>query len=189
MLLSHRSALNEALYRQSFMDFTTVTRSMWILAMDGTFLLDNAAPLMTEMIFSNYAIEVVAGVFYILYMFLSAQLVMQTLLGMLVDVVVEVNSDSRTEMAVSLLKQELLQDLLGFADADGKISHEELMQVMSDDKSKAVLKKLGINIFFLYELQKILYTQHPNAKVPIDKVLELMLVCRGDQNVTVDTIA
>jgi hypothetical protein len=189
MLLRDRVVLNTNLYDQSFMDFSTVPKSMWILFMDGTLLLDNAAPLMTQLLFSTHWMEIIAGIAFVVYMCLSAQVIMQTLVGMLVDVVSSVNDDAKTEVASSLLKQELLEDLREFSGDDNRVSHSELMQVMASPKSRIVMKKLGINAFFLYELQKTMYSHNHNAKVPIKKILELMMVCRGDEQVTVDTMA
>lgn len=189
MVLRGDDDLNDRLYKQSFMNFESVPKSMWILLMDGTFLLDNAAPLMTQLLFSDDFMQVAGGVAFLLYMFISAQLIMQTLVGMLVEVVAQVNEESKTEMATSLLRQELLQDLLDFSGDDGLVSHDELMKLMSNTKSKALMKKLNINTFLLYELQKMLYGSFHGKDVPVKDVLELMLLCRGDEPVTVDAVA
>merc|ERR1740130_1225877 len=44
MLLKDEHEFNDRLYTQSNMNFATITNCMWILLMDGTLMLDNAAP-------------------------------------------------------------------------------------------------------------------------------------------------
>merc|ERR1719446_1160193 len=86
------------------------------------------------------------------------------------------------------MKQELLEDLLEFGGDDGRISLGELFTVMNHPKSKALLKKLSINRLFLFELQKLLFPK-PDVTIPIKAVMDLMLLCRGNNKATVHALA
>merc|ERR1719399_2722229 len=79
-------------------------------------------------------------------------------------------------------------DLKNFDDGDGMISKAELMKVMKDPQSKAVLKGLNVDILFLLELQSMLFPK-PDSRVSFRAIMELMLMCRGDLPVTVQHMA
>merc|ERR1719482_640989 len=72
MLMKEEVEFNQRLWDESQLDFTTMTRCIWTLLMDGTLMLDNSAPLMTELLFSNQANHKIAGMFFALYAPLSA---------------------------------------------------------------------------------------------------------------------
>jgi len=188
MLLKEEHEFNKKLWDESMLGFATITQCIWTLLMDGTLMLDNSAPLMTSLLFSGQFNYIVAGAFFMLYALLSAMLILQMLIGVLCDVVSRVGSEQREATAIGLVKQELLADLKQFDGGDGKISQEELLQVMSNPSSKAVLKKLNINRLFLLELQKMMFTK-PGQQVSIKSALTLMVMCRGDNPTTVEAMA
>merc|ERR1719506_2798487 len=113
---------------------------------------------------------------------------MWMLIGVLCDVVSRVGQEQRDSQAIGLVKQELLEIITEADGGDGKISHEELGKVMKHPKSVAVLKKLNINRLFLMELQKMMFPKKTST-VPIKAVLELMIMCRGDNTATVETLS
>jgi hypothetical protein len=188
MLLKEEHEFNQKLWDESLLGFATITQCIWTLLMDGTLMLDNAAPLMTSLLFSGQFNYIVAGAFFMLYALLSAMLILQMLIGVLCDVVSRVGSEQRDATAIGLVKQELMADLKQFDGGDGKISQEELLQVMSNPNSKALLKKLNINRLFLLELQKMMFTK-PGQQVSIKSALTLMVMCRGDNPTTVEAMA
>merc|ERR1740138_1869859 len=104
---------------------------------------------MTEMLFSSKFNFVLAGFCFFMYALLSALLILQMLIGVLCDVVSRVGAEQRDATAIGLVRQEILSDLKRYDGGDGKISQEELYQVMTNPKSRAVLKKLNINLAFL----------------------------------------
>jgi len=188
MLLKEEEEFNENMWDEWSLGFSTITKCIWTLLMDGTFMLDNAGPLMTVLLFHEQFNFVLAGAFFIMYTLLSAMLILQMLIGVLCDVVSRVGSEQRDSVAIGLVKQELLEDLKRFDGGDGKISQEELKSVMHNPKSKAILRKLNINRGFLLELQKMMF-QTPGQQVTIKSVLELMIMCRGDQPTTVEAMS
>lgn len=188
MLMKEEKEFNDKLWRENLLSFETITKCIWTLLMDGTLMLDNAAPLMGELLFSHHIHYVLAGFFFLTYALLSAMLILQMLIGVLCDVVARVGQEQRDATAIGLVKQELLSDLQQWDGGDGRISQVELFKVMSNQKSRALLKKLNINRAFLLELQKMMFT-HPGHQVHIKNILELMVMCRGDNPVTVESMA
>jgi len=151
-------------------------------------MLDNAGPIMTQLIFADDWNWIVSGVAFFLFTLLSALLILQMLIGVLCDVVSRLDEEQRDADAIGLVKQELLSELRRIAGEDGRISQTELLSVMRDKKSKAVLKKLNINATFLYESQRILFPT-PGSKVAITPLLKTMLDCRGNDVATVHSLA
>merc|ERR1719162_2672284 len=120
-----------------------------------------------------------AGWIFVAYTLMSAMCILQMLIGVLCDVVSTVKAEETEANAIGLLKQELLADLTECDDGDGKISQKELHAVMDAPRSRAILRRLKINYPFLKELQKGMYTK-PDMQVPVKDILELMVLCRGD---------
>jgi hypothetical protein len=91
--------------------------------------------------------------------------------------------------ATGVVKQTLAGELLKH-DHSGKgvISQEAFMEVVGSADSAAVFRHLKINQGFFCELAGLFYTDI-NSKVAVKALLELLLLCRGDQNVSVDLLA
>jgi voltage-gated sodium channel len=188
MCMKEEEEFNDWLWEEWLLSFSTMTSCIWTLLMGGTLMLDNAAPLMTELLFSGKFNYILAGVLFVLYALLSALLVLQMLIGVLCDVVSRVGSEQRDAAAIGLVKQELLEDLKQNDGGDGKISQQELMHVMNNSNSKALMKKLNINRSFLMEVQKVMYVK-PGTQVPNKNILLLMFMCRGDNPTTVEAMS
>jgi hypothetical protein len=188
MLLKDEKELNDKLMDESNMNFETIVYCMWTLLMDGTLMLDNAAILMGELLFGEEPNLVLAGIFFLMYAVLSALLILQMLIGVLCDVVSQVGQEQRDAQAIGIVKQELLEIISTFDEGDGKISQDELFKVMKHPKSVAVLKKLNVNRPFLMELQKMMFPK-PETTVPMKTILELMIMCRGENAATVETLS
>merc|ERR1719359_543221 len=82
------------------------------------------------------------------------------------------------------MKQSILRDLKKCDNGDGMLSRKELDKVLKSSQSKAILRSLQIDELFLKELQSMLFV-HPDSRVSIQAVMQLMLSCRGDLGVTV----
>merc|ERR1712232_362326 len=67
MLLSKEQELNENLYSEVQMEFSTLTHCMWTLAMAGTLMLDGATTVVTELMFAQKPTVVIAGCFFSLF--------------------------------------------------------------------------------------------------------------------------
>merc|ERR1719161_2733770 len=86
------------------------------------------------------------------------------------------------------MKQQLMRKLSEHDDGDGKITQTELIQILHDPESKALLRSLNINRLFLMEMQKLMFPTKESA-VSFKPLTEMLLMCRGDNNATVETLA
>lgn len=186
MLLGKEHEFNKLIYSQSFLDFSSVFHSMWTLLMNGTFLLDNSAPLMTQLIFNQQPKLCFAGVIFGVYVFLTNVLILNMLIGVLCDLVTQVNNEQKAAQAVAYVKQVLAGRLREVA-TDGLIGRHELQKIMHE--SKGVLKKMGINELFLFQMEEMLYADETGRSIPIKAALDLLLMCRSDNAATVETLA
>merc|ERR1719453_3056203 len=87
MLMKDEEEFNDNLWKETQLSFETMTKCIWTLIMDGTLMLDNSAPLMTELLFAGKFNFFLAGAFFVAYALLSAMLILQMLIGVLCDVV------------------------------------------------------------------------------------------------------
>jgi hypothetical protein len=143
---------------------------------------------MTQLLFSGQLNQTLGGLFFLAFALLSALLILQMLIGVLCDVVSSVGREQRDALAVGLVKQVLLGELQQFDGGDGKISQIELMSVMNNPNSLALINKLNINRLFFLELAKMMFA-NPDSQVAIKNVLDLLILCRGDNQATVQTLA
>merc|ERR1719331_537825 len=95
MLLREDLDYNKELKEKYDYEFTKVGDCMWTLFMSGTLMLDNAAPLMSELLFNKDFVIMLAGFGFISFCFLSALLILQMLIGVLCDVVSIVGEERR----------------------------------------------------------------------------------------------
>jgi len=187
-LLKHEDERNKRWSEEYDVDFSTIPLCMWALLAQGTLMMDNSARVMTELLFADKSSVVIAGIFFLIHMILSALLILQMLIGVMCDVVARVGADQRDALAIGILKQELLELITKFSTEKGKISQPDLLKVMRTPSSVAVLKKLNINRLFLMELQKLLFPKL-DSTVSIKAVMALMLQCRGDNTATVESLS
>jgi len=111
------------------------------------------------------------------------------LIGVLCDVVSTVKQEESSAAAIGLMKQEILHELRDCDESgDGKISQSELARVMRKPRSRALLRRLRINYSFFLELQKGVYKKS-HEPVPIQAILELMVLSRGDNVATVESMS
>jgi len=188
MLMKEEKEFNEALWNEGMLGFATMTQCIWSLLMAGTLMLDGSTGVIALLLFSDKFNYILGGFLFVLYALLSAMCILQMLIGVLCDVVSTVKAEEQNATAVGLLKQELLGSLMACDNGDGKITHEELHAVIHSAHSKGLLKKLNVNHSFLVELIKELYDK-PGRQVPIKEILDLMVNCRGDNVITIETMA
>lgn len=188
MLLKEEEEFNEVLWDKWQLSFSTMTNCIWTLFVSGTLMLDNAGPLMSSLLFSSKLNYMLAGWAFLAYTMMSALCILQMLIGILCEVVSEVKTEETNANAIGLMKQELLKSLKDCVDSDDRITQAQLMKVMDAPRCRALMKRLRINYPFFLALQKGAYAK-PNAPVPIKDVLELMVMSRGENVATVESMA
>merc|ERR1712183_477571 len=120
--------------------------------MDGALTLDGAAPLMTILLFSDDLVEVGAGICFVIYLMLTALVIMQMLIGVLCGVIDDVTEQEKCLKDMTEVYNRLLKDLVEQdTDNDGKISRSELIKVMTVPGSLSLMQDLNINVLFLIQ--------------------------------------
>lgn len=151
-------------------------------------MLDNSAPMLTKLVFGNNWHFVTAGIFCLGFLLITALCILQMLIGVLCNIVDGVSKEARESHAIAVVKSELLGPLKDFDDGDGKIKQEELQSVMKDPRARAVLEHLGINRLFLLEMQALMFLKEDSV-VSIEKILEMLVMCRSENPGTVEILA
>lgn len=187
-LLKEEHDLNQRIKNSYNVNFATLLDCMWILLIDGTFMLDGTGDILTMLSYEKKANCIVATLILLSFLFLAAMVICNMLIGVLCEVVTQVAQRERDSKAIRLLKETMLIHLKQYDGGDGKISKDQLKEVMSEKSSRELLDHLNIDTVFMLALQKMLYTKH-DTLIPIKGVMELMLTCRGDTPATVHTIA
>jgi len=162
----------------------TLSRCMWTLLMDGTFMLD-AATILTALRDAHDFDGYLAVLFFLAFMMLSALTALNMLIGVLCDVVTNVGQQLRDDADIALVKIGILKELQQFdGNGDGTITQLELEHVMRSEQAQAVLDDLEIDAAALEQLHGMLF-QCPTDPVPILTIVENCLNYRGSQAATV----
>jgi hypothetical protein len=188
MILKSEDTLNDMLRDDLQFEFSTIPHCMWTLSMCGVFMLDGAANIATHLVWSNKWPVAFAGWMFLIFTLLTAMTILQMLIGVLCEVISNTNRDQEASKVVAIMKQQLMRKLSEHDDGDGKITQTELIQILHDPESKALLRSLNINRLFLMEMQKLMFPTKESA-VSFKPLTEIILNCRGDNNATVDTVA
>jgi len=188
MLLKGEHELNETLFNELQFDFRTLPRCMWTLGAAGVFMLDGAANVATFLVFSPKTHVAFAGWTFIIFTMITAMTILQMLIGVLCEVVSETNRQHEAARVINVMKQQVMWKLAQFDDGDGKITLQELEQLLNDPECKTVFRNLNINRLFLMEMQKLMFPTKDSA-INFKPLTEMMLSCRGDNPATVETIA
>jgi len=187
-ILKDEQKANGIIYDKLGVHFKTLGDCMWILLIDGTFLLDGTGNILTILLFEGDGITSVFGsIIFLAYLLLAAMVICNMLIGILCAVVQDVTQNEKDFAAARGLKVSMLQHLEKYDDGDGLISKMELEEVMHEPESQAILEELRIDRVFLQAVQRMLYAT--TAQIPIKDAMELMLTCRADSPATVHTLA
>jgi hypothetical protein len=160
--------------------------------MGGVLQLDNASLVMTALMYDHEWKIVVVGIAFTMFSLLASLLMLQMLIGVMCDVVSKVGAEQRAAASVAMVKQELLEEFTKRDNGDGRISRQEFDECLNGQSCRAVLKHLRINPLFFTELANLFYTDDSGdsqKRVPIKTILELLVMCKGDNVATVELVA
>jgi len=156
--------------------------------MDGVLQLDNAALVMTTLVFAEAWKLKLAGLAFTFFSLLSSLLILQMLIGVMCDVVAQVGLEQRQAKAIAILKGQLQHEFAARDNGDGLISQSELNEILESEGSALVFSHLKINPVFYANMASLFY-EGSDAAVPIKTLLEVMILCKGDGMVTVDLLS
>lgn len=135
--------------------FTSVSRSMWVLLIRGTFL-DSPSNILEDMLDTSPALAAV----FLLFIFMSSFTVMNMLIGILVDVVHQVSQQEKEQASITFLKNSLFELLECFdKDDDRRIHQDEFELLMRNPELNLILKNFGVNCLDLMLLKDILFEE------------------------------
>jgi len=180
--------LNQALKATHNVSFERLGDCMWVLLIDGTFMLDGTGNILSALLFDGTFPSIVACFIMLCFIFLSAMVICNMLIGVLCEVVDEVTKTERNANDISVLKESMLSHLARYDDGDGVLSKEEFGKLMCDPRSKMSLRELNVDTVFMSALSSLFFIPGRN-EMPLEGVIELMLACRGSDTATVQTIA
>lgn len=188
-LMKEQESMNAKLMEELQLDFATLPRSMWTLAMCGSLMFDGAAKIATHLVFDKKIHCVVTGWFFLSFILLAVATFLHLLIGVVVEVV-NATSRRRTSLeAVNIASERLKGKLMEFdVSGMGTISQIDLNRFLNDADVKTILRTMQINRFFLLEMQHLLYPRD-DSTVAVTLLVEMMLMCRSDGPATVETLA
>jgi hypothetical protein len=203
MLLKDQTKINDKLWDDFMLDFSTMTRAMYTLVLDGGLLLDGASAVITVLLFDeagDYMVKT-AGCGFILYHCITSLMIMNMLIGVLFDVIMRVIEEDKQMAHIKVVEEKVLGILKTHTDKpdDGNVpsrksrfkcmvSHEEFLTVLQDESNREALKELNINLLYMLQLTHLLFP-HADSQASFEDVVALILTCRGQETATVDGLA
>jgi len=187
-LLKDEHNLNQKLKDEHGVNFDRLGDCMWVLLIDGTFMLDGTGNILSAFVFEGTFSTIAACLIMLMFIFLSAMVICNMLIGVLCEVVSEVIQAEQNENDIIRLKESMQSHLERYDDGDGELSKDEFVKLMCDPHSKKILKELNVDVVFMNALSSLFFTSNDMA-MPIAGIIELMLACRGNNAATVQTIA
>jgi hypothetical protein len=188
MLMKSEDTVNEALKDFRGVDFKTLPNCMWLLWGSGV-LLDGFSEVSTPLVFSKDTTTAIAGWALVFFSLLAAVTVLQMLLGVLCEVVDDTTKQKKAAKDVAIMKCLIMGRLREFdLDHDGLISLDELEHILEDEKTKDILQSLNINMLFFTQMKQLLFPR-ADCVVAFTPLTEVLLMCRGDNEASVETMA
>jgi len=130
-----------------------------------------------------------AGCVFIIFSLLAAMTVLQMLIGVLCEVVDDTTIKKAAAKDVAVMKCQIVERLRKFdVEGDGTITQRELDHIMQDGHTKDILSSLNINELFLSQMLQLLFPR-PDSVVAFKPLTEMLLLCRGDNQASVETMA
>eukprot|EP00811_Abedinium_folium_P014393 NODE_2339_length_2232_cov_9.614252.p1 GENE.NODE_2339_length_2232_cov_9.614252~~NODE_2339_length_2232_cov_9.614252.p1 ORF type:complete len:524 (+),score=90.93 NODE_2339_length_2232_cov_9.614252:404-1975(+) len=167
--------------------FQSVPDCMWTLLLDGTFMDDTGARVRPLMDYGS-PMSVSAAICFIIFIFLSAVMLMNMLIGVICEMVSQASVTERNDHAIMALRKDVLSELQKFdVNGDSMISAPELQTVLTNSKSLRTLGDFGVDLEDFSTAQDMLFCNR--REIPIFKVMELMMSARKDNGVTFHHLA
>jgi len=184
-IMADQDQTNEKLERLNGRGFKSIGRCMWSLTIDATFLMDSHV-VMTELMFSNSLRGIVACTIFAAFVLLSNVTLMNMLVAVLVEQVSECAKLERDDQETQWIQETIMEELKRCDDGDGKITKREFFAVLNDDTFQDGFRVLNIDKLYLTELQAMMFPAGGDAKVDIQAIMHLVLMCRGGLTCTVE---
>eukprot|EP00929_Paragymnodinium_shiwhaense_P063985 TRINITY_DN3201_c0_g1_i1.p1 TRINITY_DN3201_c0_g1~~TRINITY_DN3201_c0_g1_i1.p1 ORF type:complete len:790 (-),score=192.92 TRINITY_DN3201_c0_g1_i1:89-2458(-) len=167
--------------------FESITRSMYVLLMHGTFL-DNLGPVAMDIYKSG---TVYAVIFYI-FISMAALMVMNMLIGVLCEVVSAVAATEKEEMTVAFVKQKLEEVILEIDEnSDMIVQKDEFLQIISSPQAVVALNDVDVDACCLVDFADVLFPPDEDGEecgLDFEEFMEAVLQLRGSNQATVKDV-
>lgn len=184
LLMKNEDSVNASLDATLGRSFANIPNCMWVLLLDGAWMLD-AGVVMTKLLSYSTFNTTMACLMFMLFVMVTAMMILNMLIGVMCEVVAAVDRAEKDESAVAMIKDSLFNLLHDFDDGDGLLTHAEVEEVMRSKTARKVFRELNVDELFATELLTTLF-KTKKSRASIKGVMKLMLMCRGDLNVTVE---
>jgi len=149
--------------------------TMWTLLIDGVFL-DGIGLLSRALMDSN---QYFSTFLLLLFVLLSALTVMNMLIGVLCEVVSQVASAEKEDIAIRMVKDNLLELLRELdEDGSGELSRNEVLEALKFPDVIETFESLRVDVHYLMEHLDMFFE---HGDLPIHRVLDMILMLRGDR--------
>jgi len=157
---------------------------MLTLVLHGIFL-DDLGEVIRSLLDGSHSIPLV---FFSLFVFISAAMVMNMLIGILCETVRQLTSAEKENAARAQVRNKLLSLLKVYdGDGSGDITKDQLLGVITDPDVAALLQELQVDIPHLLQWQDMLY-EGDGQVLSISQVMNMILDHRGDRSSTMQDV-
>merc|ERR1711924_127314 len=116
------------------------------------------------------------GVLIVIIMMISAMIILNMLVGVLVEVVATVMRDEKVRMAESVVRgkmKELMETTSFDKDGDGRISHDEFNDLLTNRKAALMIQDVGVDVVGLVDFSEWIFRE--NNIISFDQVVDLVM--------------
>mmetsp|Transcript_14749 Transcript_14749/g.44107 ORF Transcript_14749/g.44107 Transcript_14749/m.44107 type:complete len:279 (+) Transcript_14749:1-837(+) len=164
--------------------FHSVLKSMGSLLLHGVFL--EESPTVFNMVGSESPFF---GAIFLIFVLIASLLVVNMLIGVMVETVHVVSMVEREQLSVNFTKDKLLNMLHTSnldADGDNMISRNEFGCLLQNPEAANALKELGVDVVALVDLTEYVFEKSDELDFP--DFMEVVLQLRGSNKATVKDI-
>jgi hypothetical protein len=167
--------------------FRSTIESMWTLLFAGT-LSDNITQVMVEIVRQSQ----VMAAWFMVFMAMTNFTLLSMLVGMICEVITNVDQQNKEEATVRLVKQKLSAE--GFQkkidnDDSGTVSIDEFDMLCDHEEVADVLQEVGVDVESLRGLRGYLFGPDCREEIEWNAFLDLLLSLRSSNAATVIDIA
>lgn len=172
--------------------FGTLLDSMHTLILKGT-LLDG--PSVVTSAFVEDGTWYLLALFY-LYVLLSSLTVMNTLIGVLCEVVSAISETEREQMTITMVKAKLKHIMINSGidkNNDGNISEDEFKQMLENVEAAKILQEVGVDVVGLVDVAEFIFEdveedEEGERNLSFPKFVDVILNLRGSNTATVKDV-
>jgi voltage-gated sodium channel len=166
--------------------FKTIPESMYTLLIYGTFL-DNLAAVMEDI----RQVSFILATIFLIFIALSALMVMNMLIGVLCEVVSAVAATEKEQMRVEFVRTKMEKIVLALdEDGSGRISKDEFMKILTNQEAAFALQEVGVDPEGLVDFIDSIFEKDGQEIEDLDfpEFMDVVLDMRAENGATVKDV-